>query len=58
MTAVSCPLCESTYITAKDYGKKAGGTIGTLAGAAAGLVKKYYLSNFCKEKNDISRVAK
>lgn len=32
-----CPYCHSARVVRKDYGKKAGGTIGTMAGAAVGV---------------------
>lgn len=35
----TCPKCQSDQIDAKNYAKKAGGTIGTVAGAAFGAVR-------------------
>lgn len=35
-TETVCPCCQSTRLTKLNYGKKAGGTLGTIAGAAAG----------------------
>jgi hypothetical protein len=32
----ACPLCRSKSIRARNYGKKAGGAVGTVAGAALG----------------------
>ena len=37
MTIPQCPLCASVRITSLNTGRKAGGAIGTLAGAAIGL---------------------
>jgi hypothetical protein len=31
---ISCPQCDSDRIRAKNIGRKAGGAIGTVAGAA------------------------
>ena len=32
-----CPYCHLDQVVRMDYGKKAGGTIGTVAGAAVGV---------------------
>jgi hypothetical protein len=31
---ISCPRCNSSRITTRDYARKAGGAVGTVAGAA------------------------
>lgn len=34
---LNCPKCHSTRIGAKNFGRKTGGVIGTVAGAASGM---------------------
>jgi phage tail tape-measure protein len=35
---ITCPMCDSARIETLNYAKKAGGTIGTVTGGAAGYV--------------------
>lgn len=36
LTTPICPHCHSTYIETLGYGRRIGGTVGTVAGAASG----------------------
>lgn len=35
--STQCPLCQSTHISSKNYGRKIGGTVGTTAGTVGGV---------------------
>jgi hypothetical protein len=36
--AIHCPACGSSQVISKNYGRKAGGFVGLIGGAAAGFV--------------------